>query len=88
MPKEGSSKATVTRAGSANGTVRGRSYTTVYSFLEFNPDGSFAGNTNVWSNVRLSADGNTFSSTTTAEITDADGNVLFTACGTRGGRRL
>ena len=68
--------------------VGGQDYTSVYSFLEFNPDGSFAGNTTVWSKVRLSADGKTFSSTTTADITDADGKVLFTACGTRAGRRL
>jgi hypothetical protein len=68
--------------------VGSRDYTSVYSFLEFNPDGSFAGNTNVWSNVRLSADGNTFTSTTTAEITDATGTVLIKACGTRSGTRL
>ena len=68
--------------------VGGRNYTSVYSFLEFNPDGSFAGNTTVWSKVRVSADGNTFSSTTTAEITDANGTVLFTACGTRAATRL
>jgi len=68
--------------------VGGRNYTSVYSFLEFNPDGTFAGNTNVWSTVRLSANGNTFSSTTTAQITDAEGTVLFDACGTRAGRRL
>ena len=68
--------------------VGGRDYTSVYSFLEFNPDRSFAGNTNVWSNIRLSADGNTFTSTTTAEITDAIGTVLIKACGTRSGTRL
>ena len=68
--------------------VGGRNFTAKYQFFAYNPDGSPLGRLRASSRIRLSADGESFRSTDTAELTDLNGTVLQQICGTREARRL
>ncbi len=77
----------LTRLGPGLGTWRhlsGRHFTEHFTFFRYDPtvDG-FAGVMVVNKDIDLSADGNAFTSTGTADIFDADGNQITTRC-TRG----
>ncbi|MGI8955465.1 MAG: hypothetical protein ACR2II_00930 [Chthoniobacterales bacterium] len=77
--------------GPALGTwqLRGmRTFNASFQFFTFNPDGSFAGTLKVTSQIHLSADGNSFTSTDTFAIYDPDGNLVFSSCGTEVATRL
>ena len=56
--------------------------------FNFNPDGSFAGTIKVERQIHLSADGNSYTGTSTFAVYDPDGNLLFSGCGTEVATRL
>jgi hypothetical protein len=67
----------------------GRSFTASYQFFAYTmPDGAPLGRLRVSSKIRLSADGESFRATDTAQLTDLNGTVLQDICGTREARRL
>jgi hypothetical protein len=66
----------------------GRNFTANYQFFAYNPDGTPLGRLRVSSRIRLSADGESFHTTDTAQLTDLNGTVLQDICGTREARRL
>jgi hypothetical protein len=68
--------------------VDGRNFTAAYQFFAYNPDGTPLGRLRVSSKIRLSADGESFRTTDTAELTDLNGTVLQQICGTREATRL
>jgi hypothetical protein len=68
--------------------VGGRNFTAKYQFFAYNPDGTSLGRLRVSSKIRLSADGESFRTTDSAELTDLNGTVLQEICGTREARRL
>lgn len=57
-----------------------RRYTTAFQFFRFNPDGTHAGRQIIRQQVRLSADGSSYTATATAQILDVNGNVIQTNC--------
>jgi hypothetical protein len=57
-------------------------YTSAFQFFRFNADGSHAGRQIIRQQIELSDDGNSFSSTATAQVFDVNGNVLATNCST------
>lgn len=57
-----------------------RRYTTSFQFFRFNADGTHAGRNVVRQQIRLSADGNSYTATATAQIFDAGGNVIQNNC--------
>lgn len=60
----------------------GRRYSGAFQFFSINPDGTVARRTIVRSAIRLGRDGNSYASTDTAEILNANGDLLFRACST------
>jgi hypothetical protein len=68
--------------------VGGRNFTAAYQFFAYNPDGTPLGRLRVSTRIRLSADGESFHTTDTAQLTDLNGTVLQQICGTREARRL
>ena len=60
----------------------GRRYTSAFQFFRFNADGTYAGRQIIRQQIRLSNDGNSFTSTATAQVLDTAGNVLATNCST------
>lgn len=66
----------------------GRNFTAAYQFFAYNPDGTPLGRLRVSSRIRLSADGESFRTSDTAELTDLNGTVLDRICGTREATRL
>jgi hypothetical protein len=68
--------------------VGGRNFTAAYQFFAYNPDGTPLGRLRVSTKIRLSADGESFQTTDTAQLTDLNGTVLQQICGTREARRL
>lgn len=61
---------------------RARQYSAAFRWLNFNPDRTFAGTNVVRSSIRLGRDGNSYTSTDTTELIDANGNVFPVACAT------
>ena len=61
----------------------GRNFTATYQFFAYNPDGTPLGRLRVSSRIRLSADGESFRTSDTAQVTDFNGTVLQQICGTR-----
>ena len=59
----------------------GRHYSGAFQFFTLNPDGTF-GRVIVRSAISLGQGGNSYTSTDTAEVLDANGNLLFRACST------
>ena len=71
----------------------GRKYTAQYQFFNYTPFGAPDGTPDgtllrVSATIRLNAAGTEFSSSQTAEVVDAAGNVLAQVCGTRTATRL
>jgi hypothetical protein len=60
----------------------GRSYSGAFQFFSLNPDGTYAGRVIVRSAIRLGRGGNSYTSTDTGEIFNANGDLLFRACST------
>ncbi len=65
----------------------GRQYSAAFRFLNFNPDRTLAERVVVRSAITLDRSGDTYTSTGTSEITDANGNVT-TACATETATRF
>ena len=59
-----------------------RRYTTAFQFFRFNADGTYAGKQVVREQIQLSADGNSYTSTATAQVLDINGNVIANNCST------
>ena len=57
-----------------------RRYSTAFQFFRFNPDGTPAGRQIIRQQIRLSADGNSYTATAIAQILDVNGNILETNC--------
>lgn len=55
-------------------------YAIKFRFYRFNVDGSLAGSNVVTSTRTVTADGSTYTATSTNEVRDAAGNVLATVC--------
>ena len=65
-----------------------RTFNATFQFFTFNPDGSFAGTVKLERQIHLSADGNSYTGTSTFAVYDPDGNLVFSGCGTDVGTRL
>ena len=65
-----------------------RTFNSTLQFFTFNPDGSFSGIVKSAGQFHLSADGNSYTATSTFAVYDPDGNLLFNACGTEVATRL
>ncbi len=63
---------------------RGRrsTYTSSFIFLRFNPDGSYGGTQKITSNIELGWTGNTYATTTSIQIFDANDTLVGTGCAT------
>jgi hypothetical protein len=58
-------------------------YSSSFIFQRFNPDGTFAGTQQTTSTITLgSRDGNTYNTTTSIQVFDANNNLLGTGCAT------
>ena len=55
-------------------------YTATFQFFRFNADGTLAGRQIVRQEILLSNDGNSFTSSATARVLDAGGNVITNNC--------
>ncbi len=66
----------------------GRQYSAAFRFLNFNPNRTFAGTNVVRSSISLSQSGNEYTSTDTAELIDANGNVIPLGCATQTAKRF
>ena len=60
----------------------GRRYSGAFQFFILNPDGTLARRTIVRSAISLGRDGNSYTSTDTAEVLNANGDLLFRGCST------
>jgi hypothetical protein len=65
-----------------------RTFTSPIQGFSFNPDGSFAGTLKLERQIHVSANGNSFTSTSTFAFYDPDGNLIFSGCGTEVATRL
>ena len=68
--------------------IGGRHYDSTYRFFRFNPDGTFAGLLRVKRNITLSRGGDNFTGTNTAELFDANDNLIATVCATETAKRV
>ncbi len=68
----------------------GRQYSSAFRWLNFNPDRTFAGTNVVRQAISLGADGDTYTSTDTNEVLDANGEVIpgTRACATETATRF
>ncbi len=62
-----------------------QNYSFAFISLRYSPDGTFIGTQKVRQTVTLGADGNSFTSTGSAEIFDGNGNIIGTGCSTSTG---
>jgi len=60
----------------------GRRYSGAFQFFILNPDGTLARRAIVRSAISLGRDGNSYTSTDTAEVLNANGDLLFRGCST------
>ncbi len=65
-----------------------RHYTNRFQFFRFNADGTFAGRQIVHQQIQLSADGNSYTVTATAQVLDVNGNVIQNNCAAGSGTRF
>ncbi len=63
-------------------------YTSAFQFFRFNADGTYAGRQIVRQQIELNADGNSFTSSATAQILDVNGNVIQNNCSNGVGTRF
>jgi len=64
------------------------SYTTAFQFFRFNADGTLAGRQIIRQQVELSQDGNSYTTTATAQVFDVNGNVIANNCSSGTGTRF
>jgi hypothetical protein len=64
------------------------SYTTAFQFFRFNADGTLAGRQIIRQRLELSADGNSYTTTATAQVLDTGGNVIANNCSSGAGTRF
>ncbi len=55
-------------------------YTATFQFFRFNADGTYAGRQIVRQQIELNPDGNSFTSSATAQVLDVNGNVTANNC--------
>ena len=67
---------------------RGRHYESAFQFFRFNADGTPAGRQIVRQEIELSADGNSYAATATAQVLDLSGNVIANNCSSGIGTRF
>jgi hypothetical protein len=65
-----------------------RTYRTAFQFFRFNADGALAGRQIVRQQIELSADGNSYTATATAQVLDVNGNVIANNCASGTGTRF
>jgi hypothetical protein len=65
-----------------------RTFNAPFQFFNFNPDGSFAGIQKINRQIRLAADGNSYTSIVNFLTYDPDGNLVFSGCGSEIAIRL
>jgi len=66
----------------------GRNYTTSFQFFRFNTDGTLAGRQIISQQLELSRDGNSYTTTATAQVLDVSGNVIANNCSSGTGTRF
>lgn len=90
--KGGTMTGTSTAVSSVYGVwerIRGRrNYSFAFISLRYSPDGVFFGTQKVRQTTTLGAGGNSFTSTGSAEILDANGNIIGMGCSTSTGTRF
>lgn len=68
--------------------VGGRTFTSAFQFFTYAPDGTPSGRLRSSSRIRMSADGKSFRSSDTVEISDLNGIVILQGCVTQAAIRL
>jgi hypothetical protein len=68
--------------------VGGRNFTSAFQFFTYAPDGTPSGRITSSSRIRMSADGKSFSSSDTVEVSDLNGTVILRGCVTQEAIRL
>ena len=68
--------------------VGGRNFTSAFQFFTYAPDGTPSGRLRSSTRIRMSADGKSFSSSDTVEVSDLNGTVILEGCVTQKGIRL
>lgn len=61
---------------------KGRQYSVAFRVLKYNPDGTFAGRDVIRDLISLDIGSETYTSTGTVDVLDANGNLLFRGCAT------
>ena len=73
------------RRGSGHGiwsNVSGQDFASAFEFFRFNADGTLAGKQISRAQIELSHDGESYTSSNTAQLLDVDGNLTATNCST------
>ena len=65
-----------------------RNYSFAFISLRYSPTGTFIGTQKVRQTAELGASGNDFTTTGTAEVLEANGNIIGTGCSTSTGTRF
>ena len=68
--------------------VGGRNFTSAFQFFTYAPDGTPSGRLRSSTRIRMSADGKSFSSSDTVEVSDLNGTVILQGCVTQEAIRL
>ena len=68
--------------------VGGRDFTSAFRFFTYAPDGTPSGRLRSSTRIRMSADGKSFSSSDTVEVSDLNGTVILQGCVTQEAIRL
>ena len=63
-------------------------YTTAFQFFRYNADGTFAGKQISRAQLQLSQDGNSYTTISTAQVLDVNGNVIQNNCSTAAATRF
>ena len=66
----------------------GRNFTSAFQFFTYAPDGTLSGRIRSSTRIRLSADGKSFRSSDTVEVSDLNGTVILRGCVTQEAIRL
>lgn len=66
----------------------GRMFTSALQFFTYAPDGTPSGRARSSTRIRMSADGRSFRSSDTVEVSDLDGTVILQGCATQEATRL
>ena len=65
-----------------------RNYATSFQFFRFNPDGTLAGRQIIRQQLELSPNGNSYTTTATAQVLDVSGTVIANNCSSGTGTRF